>query len=1446
MASTLQNLKEQWQKVRGDSQPAGEIGKPENRQNGNGLQSRKKRQAAVVPNASKATLEQLKSLERFSSERSASGKQRNRNQKAGRVNAPAGDDAAKDNPDKEAQAVVSSARSEGAQGAKAAEKENGRMAAGQTARREKSEQKNAEASAVLQKGKGREPQGKGIRKAPKEAADAAKRRPAVKANPEEPKKPTLPVERNKPVKLEVAENLPVFAKADEIKRAITDNQVIIVCGETGSGKTTQLPKICLQLGRGREKLIGHTQPRRIAATSIAKRIAEETQTRTGEVAGFKIRFKDEMEPGASIKLMTDGILLSETQTDPLFRRYDTIIIDEAHERSLNIDFLLGYLKQILPRRPDLKVIITSATIDADRFAAHFRSVNGKDVPVINVSGRLYPVEIVYQPVEDEDDNEDRTLMHGIAEACEALMRKGPGDILVFLPGEREIREAKEILSGMRYPDVEVLPLFSRLTIEEQDKIFHASRGRRIVLSTNIAETSLTVPGIRYVVDSGLARVKRYSYKNKVEQLQIEPVSQAAAQQRAGRCGRVANGVCIRLYSEEDFNKRPAYTDPEILRSSLATVILRMKSLRLTDVEEFPFVEAPLPKAITDGYDLLIELNAVTARRGELTQVGKELARLPLDARVARILHAGAQNQALAEMLAIASAISVQDPRERPIDAQTQADQAHKKFADERSDFLAFVNMWEYTRELHKNKESNRLYERQLKSDYLSPRRVREWRDVHRQLEEMVAEFGWRVNTVKATYEQIHKSLLSGLLGNIGMRSVDPDWRTPPFTGARGTKFWPWPGSRAGKKAGKWIVSGEIVETSRLYARTIADVEPEWIEAVGSHLIRKSWSEPHWEKSRGKVIAFEKGTLYGLPVYGQRKVGFEDKDPAASREIFIRSALVEGDFESQAPFWQHNTALINSIKEMEHKSRRPDVLVDDESIYAFYDKILGKEVCGADTLEKWRRENEAGNPRILFMTRSLLMMHDASGITVDYFPKKLEVSGVPMALDYNFDPGSPRDGVTLTVPLFALNQIDEQRMEWLVPGMIKEKAHALVKSLPQKLRRCFVPLPEWSKSFAMSHEKPSGDLLEAIMREAEDSFGIKILKTDFKLEQLAPHLFMNYKVVDEHGRQLAMSRSLPQLRSELSTQARADFQKIATADAKVAEDLQDRISDWTIGDLPEIMEINRKGMSLIGHPALVDKGEYCALEVFDDPQRAQELHYLGLRRLIRIKLAEQIKYLDKNLKSLQSAQMIGSSLSFAKTAFADFDELKKQVIDACIDQIALSEELPSTEEDFRRVCLATKEKLNLLGNEVASIVAEIMRQASAVNQKLNLLKGFKEVREDIDEQLADLFRKGFVESVPISILRHYPRYLKAIAVRLDKLRNASERDAERMEQIRKLKTQLSRELAARKGVRDPKLEEFKNLLEELRVSLFAQELKTPMPVSVKRLSKIWESIPKLRK
>ena len=1239
-------------------------------------------------------------------------------------------------------------------------------------------------------------------------------------------------------------------RRDEIAAAIDANPVVIVCGETGSGKTTQLPKICLAMGRGRGRMIGHTQPRRIAASSVARRIAEELATPLGEVVGYKVRFTDRTRDGVAIKLMTDGILLAETQHDPQLTAYDTIIIDEAHERSLNIDFLLGYLRQLLPRRPNLKLIITSATLDAERFARHF-GAGEQPAPVIQVSGRLYPVEVRYRAVRDQDDADDRTLMDAIVDAVDEVALAGRGDVLVFLPGEREIREAAEALRKHHPAGTEILALYARLSIDEQERVFKPGGARRIVLATNIAETSLTVPGIRYVVDSGLARVKRYSYRNKVEQLQVEPISQAAAAQRAGRCGRVADGICIRLYDEQDHSRRAPFTDPEILRSSLASVILQMKSLGLGDVAAFPFVQPPPGRAIADGYQLLAELNAVN-EHNELTAVGRELARLPLDPRLGRMLLAARDGNCLREMLVIAAALSVQDVRERPPDAQEAADQAHRRYADERSDFSAFVKLWDALQQRLAHKKSNRRFADELRGEFISPRRLREWIDVHSQLHRIVSELGWREHATPARYEDLHLALLSGLLGNIGCKSseADPaDRREPPYVGARSIRFFVWPGSPLARKAGRWIVAAELIETSRLFARTVAGIEPAWLEKAGAHLLKRSTSDPHWEKRLAKVMAFERATLYGLLVYQQRRVDYGPIDPAAARTVFIHEALVQGQFETRAPFMAHNRKLIAQIRELEHKTRRPDVLVDEEAIAAFYEARVPASVTGGAEFERWRIEAEQADPQLLFLSREELMRHQAAGASASLYPKSLAMGGLQMALSYHFEPGSPRDGVTLTVPLLALNQVDAVRCEWLVPGMLKEKAHLLLKSLPQKLRRHLVPLPEYAQGFAerwgariqgepgQAPAEPAIGLIDALISDVREQVDLSCAPTDFKIEALPAHLLMNFKVVDEQGRQLAMGRNLSQLQAELGAQARGQLQRLLVA----APAPQQPITDWDFGEFVAQRRIERDGQTLLAYPALVDHGDYCTLEVFEDPQTARSRHREGLRRLFMLQLRQQIQHLERSLASLQTVRLQASVVPSLAAALPSFEDLRDQVVAAAVDRTCLEEPWPTDRAAFLARKDEARGKLSLIAQQLAASAAAIVREASQLPKKLAANRSFAAACSDVEQQLERLFPKRFLVDTPPAQLAHYPRYLKAITVRLDKLKNDSARDKALMSELGPLQSAYARAVTARKGVPDPRLGEFRWLLEELRVSLFAQELKTPMPVSVKRLQKIWSSI-----
>ena len=1245
---------------------------------------------------------------------------------------------------------------------------------------------------------------------------------------------------------------------------MAEHQVVIVCGETGSGKTTQLPKIALAMGRGRLNgggLIGHTQPRRIAASSVAKRIAEELKTPLGDVVGYKVRFQDRLSRDASVKLMTDGILLAETQSDPLLKAYDTLIIDEAHERSLNIDFLLGYLRELLPRRPDLKIIVTSATIDADRFAKHFESAKGP-APVLMVSGRLFPVEQRYRPFEESREYD---LNNAICDAVDELWREGPGDVLVFLPGEREIREAAEALRKHHPPGVEILPLFSRLSEADQNKVFEPHGARRIVLATNVAETSLTVPGIRYVVDPGLARVKRYSYRNKVEQLLIENISQAAANQRAGRCGRVSNGICVRLYSEKEFNERPKFTDPEILRSSLAGVILRMKSLHLGDVERFPFLEAPRPKAIADGYQLLNELGA-TDDANELTPLGKELARLPLDPRVGRMILEARQRQALTEVLVIASALSGQDVRDRPQEQAQAADEKHKKFDDEKSEFMGYLKLWKWLGESRggegEHKLSHRKHEALLRENFVSPRRVREWRDVHSQLQTVVAEHGWKLNQSPATYEQVHLSMLAGLLGNIGCKSDDEDW----YLGARGIKFYRHPGAHLSKKPGRWIVAAELVDTSRLYGRGLANIEPQWLPPIAGHLIKTQLLEPHWEKKAAEVVALERATLYGIVLYNNKRVNFGRVDPKAAREIFIREGLVNDDLPEelvrQLPFISHNRRQIAKVQALEHKSRRQDVLVDDELIYAFYDDQLPAHVFSGATLLKWWREASKADDKLLQLSQDELMRHEAAGVTSEAFPKVIRLGGVDCAANYLHQPGDARDGLTVTVPIFALNQVSDERAEWLVPGMLAQKVTALLKSLHQKPRARLTPLPDFVDEFIELHPFGQGSLLEVLLKAVKERTQLAIQRNDFKLEQLAPHLFMNFRVVDEHGRQLGQGRQLAALKAELGGQARSAFQALAALKLPAAEapkaapapaavagrgvraeivmkpepvrDAAQAYTDWTFGELPELLEVRKGGQTLIGFPALIDKGAHVEIEVFDEPEVAAARHRAGLRRLVALQLKEPLKFLEKNIPDLQRMSVLYMGVGTA-------EELRDQIIGVALDRAFLGDPLPTDAMSFKKRIEEGRSRLNLIAQEVARAAHAVLQELANASRKLKDSRPAKDVADDIAAQLQRLVPKRFALDTPWAQLQHLPRYLKAVTARLDKLRADPARDAKLMSEIKPLEQRYTRRVAELKGTRDARLEDFRWQLEELRVGLFAQELRTPQPVSVKRLDKVWAQI-----
>nr|WP_071462050.1 ATP-dependent RNA helicase HrpA [Polynucleobacter asymbioticus] len=1321
-------------------------------------------------------------------------------------------------------------------------------------------------------------------------------------------------------KLEIRfpEELPVSGQRQIIKDALQSHQVVIVCGETGSGKTTQLPKICLDLGRGTingGKLIGHTQPRRIAATATAKRIAQELGSPIGQDVGYQVRFADKTSHSASIKLMTDGILLAETQRDPQLRAYDTLIIDEAHERSLNIDFLLGYLRQLLPKRPDLKLIITSATIDAQRFAEHF-AINGKVAPVIEVSGRLFPVEQRYSPLEPDakpdgkkESKAAKEISDAVTEEIASLWREGAagsGDVLVFLPGEREIRDCAEALRKdhvlQQHFHPEILSLFARQSVAEQERVFSPGNGRRIILTTNVAETSLTVPNIRYVIDSGLARVKRYSYRNKVEQLQIESISQAAANQRAGRCGRVSDGICVRLYSELDYQSRSQFTDPEILRSSLAAVLLRMSSLRLPKIQHFPFIDKPLGRAIADGVQLLDELGAIEFDESEpadgkdinnsfkLTAIGKQLADLPLDPCIGRMLLAAKEQNALKEVTIIASALATQDPRDRPMDQATAADQAHLQFADERSEFLSFVKLWNWYQDALQHKHSNRQLETLCKSKFLSPRRLREWRDIHGQLHTMLGEKGWKENGLAATYEQVHLSLLTGLLGYVAKKeedekSQDRNSKTGGYVGARGIRPFIWPGSTIGKKAGAWILAGELQETNRMYARTIAKIEPQWVERVAAHRLIKSLSDPFWDNRQGEVMAFERGTLYGLPIYHGRRVRYEPHNPDETRELFIRQALVqeemfgrmdtpalqretETDAKKKYPnlfnFFWHNRRLIKEIEALEHRSRRPDVLVDDDLLFAFYDSRIPKEVRSRESLKAWFSKDPELDSQ-LRLEKADLMRHEAAGITVDRYPKNMLVGGAQLSLTYHFEPGSPKDGVTLVVPLTQLNQVDGRRCEWLVPGMCEEKVHLLLKSLPQKLRRHCVPLPDYAKSFLERklEEKQFGvgDFLDSLISDIRKERGLEIKRTDFRPESLPLHSSMNFRLIDEHGRQLEVERNLSRLRSEYGETARSAFQAIAQETAQVelgVEPTQKAGSNssneanarkveqggyraWEFGELPETLEIQKGNKTLFGYPALVDRIDYCDLEVFDDLLEARKQHALGLRRLFALSNKDTLKALQKQLPGIRELGLLFINVG-------SVEGLIDHILNLALERAFMGESLPVNAEQFTERLQAGKPRLALIAQEISRHALNALQAHADLQKKIASAKAASpSAYADIQVQMQGLIFPKFVADIPYAQLVHVPRYLKAIAMRIDKLRSNPSRDAQCQKDWESVARPWQKLMQGNKGAasyamtEDQALTDFRWQLEELRVALYAQELKTPTPMSLKRLEKVLASL-----
>ena len=1257
------------------------------------------------------------------------------------------------------------------------------------------------------------------------------------------------------------ESLPVSQRKAEIQTLLSEHQVIVVAGETGSGKTTQLPKMCLELGLGNLGTIGHTQPRRIAARSVAARIAEELQTELGDLVGYKVRFNDQISDNTQIKLMTDGILLAEIQTDRFLNQYSCLIIDEAHERSLNNDFILGYLKQLLPRRPDLKVIITSATIDVERFSKHFNNA-----PIIEVLGRTYPVEVRYHPVAEEDDQDQ---LQGILNAVDELQAEGRGDILIFMNGEREIRDTAEALQKQNLKHTEILPLFARLSAQEQNKIFHPSGLNRIVLATNVAETSLTVPGIKYVIDPGTARISRYSYRTKVQRLPIEPISQASANQRKGRCGRVSEGICIRLYSEEDFNNRPEFTDPEILRTNLASVILQMTALGLDDIEAFPFVDAPDKRHIQDGVKLLEELGAIQPKKiksykhdgarfptrakdvsankngtryetcaiestekkqgWELTPIGRQLAQLPVDPRLAKMLLSAVDFGSVYEVMIIVSALSIQDPRERPTEKQQASDEKHRRFADKKSDFLAFLNLWHYVQEQQKVLTKNQ-FRRQCQKDFLNYLRIREWQDIYQQIRLAVREMGLPINSEKAEYQQIHTALLSGLLSHIGLKEAEKQ----QYLGARNAHFAIFPNSVLFKKQPKWVMAAELVETSKLWGRMVAEIEPEWIEPLAEHLTKKSYSEPRWSKSRGAVIADEKVSLYGVPIVAARPVNYGAIDPRVSREIFIQSALVEGDWNTKHKFFKQNQQLIREVEELEHKSRRRDILVDERTLFEFYDQRIGTDVVSQKHFDTWWKKMEKQDPELLNFERSFLINDDAEQVSKLDFPNFWHQGNLKLKLTYQFEPGTDADGVTVHIPLPLLNQVEMTGFDWQIPGLREELVIALIKSLPKSYRRNFVPAPNYAQAFlgrAVPLEKP---LLDTLIYELRRMTGVTVEAEYWNWEQIPSHLKMTFRVVDENGKKIAESMNLDELKFSLKDRVQESISAVADDGIE-----QSGLHIWSFAELPQCYEQKQRGFSVKAFPAIVDEKDAVGIKLFETEFEQAVAMQQGLRRLLLLNVPSPIKYLHEKLPNK-------AKLGLYFTPFGRVLDLIDDCIACAVDKlIADFGGFVWNEEGFDKLRDFVRENVNEVTVDIAQKVEQILTLTHQLNQRLKGKMDFTMAfaLSDMKSQIAGLIYQGFVQKSGYARLPDLLRYLQAIDKRMDKLAQDVNRDRAamlRVEQVQQAYQQLLAKLPKSKPISD-EVAEIRYMIEELRVSLFAQQLGTKYQVSDKRVLNLVNNI-----
>lgn len=1226
------------------------------------------------------------------------------------------------------------------------------------------------------------------------------------------------------------EQLPVVERLDEVREGIAAHQVLVLCGETGSGKSTQLPKICLSLGLGVHGRIGHTQPRRIAARTLANRVASELGQEIGQSVGYKVRFADKVGEHTQIKLMTDGMLLAEIQRDRYLNDYQVLIIDEAHERSLNIDFLLGYLHQLLPKRPDLKVIITSATIDPKRFSRHFNQA-----PVIEVSGRTFPVEVWYREPPESEEGGGLDLQQGLLDAVDELSQLDRGDILVFLPGEREIREAAETLRKHQLRSTEILPLYARQSPAEQARIFKPGGQRHIVLATNVAETSLTVPGIRYVIDTGTARISRYSARSKIQRLPVEAISQASANQRTGRCGRVAAGVCIRLYSEQDFAGRDEFTDPEIHRTNLASVILQMLALGFGEIERFPFVDPPDNRLIKDGYRLLHELGALDGLN-KVTRLGRKLARLPIDPRVGRMLLEGAHNGCLRELLIIGAALSVQDPRERPLDKQQQADEAHAQFFDERSDFSGSLKLWHFLEE-NRQHLTRRKFDRLCRTHFLAPTRVREWRDIHQQLKAQMHELGYKDNSKAASYESIHQALLAGLLSHIGHRSQGKE---RDYLGARNTRFHLFPGSALFKAQPKWVVSAELVETTKLYARGNAQIQPEWVENLAAHLVKRSYSEPHWQARRGQVGAYEKVSLYGLPIVPRRRVNYGPIDPKTSRDIFIRFGLVEGELHTRAPFWRHNQQLIADLHDEEAKTRRRDLLVDEEAIYAYYAKRIHEGIYSTAQLEQWLRKQP--NKKTLFMRAEDIRRHDQA-VDQAQFPDHITLGDMALPLTYHFEPGSEADGVTVHVPLPLLPQLTPGMVDWLVPGLIEDKVVALIKSLPKALRRHFVPAPQVAHQALAIMQQGDAPLHQTLAAALKQLTGVHIAEDQWQMDRLDPFMQMRIGLLSADGEKLlSHSRDLQGLQKAYAGQATATPQ---LAQARHAIE-QDGITQMSFPALPDEVETRAGNLSLRAYPALVDDGEAVSVRCLESREKAQRLHRQGLRRLLMLQLPAQVKDMRKSLSRHKTLRLAYSKVPSIQ---GQPMSLEDQILALAFEQaFLLGQDLEQIRSPHTLMACyeAGRGQLQATFDGVLRQVEQVLLSYQTLRKSLsgmNQLALYAAVN-DMQQQLDRLVYQGFLLDVPMTQLEQYSRYLKALQLRVDKLASgAAARDQLAMREMASLHERWAQrdQEAMNKGVFDSRLEEIRWQLEELRISLFAQEVKTQYPVSVKRIEKHWQQL-----